>query len=105
MLASEIRKEAAMLQFERSALLNTWGKGIVHVVVDKEDISFAKKNEEMNNAMLLDGLPSLQPPADEFNVTGCGPGCKLNHADDGPCLICGESYYNHYSHHDHNTLS
>ena len=62
LLAEQIRKEAAMLQFERDALKNTWGGG-----------GMAPATE----------LPPLPPPANDFADTGCGPECTSSHYSDG----------------------
>lgn len=75
LLAEQIRKEAAMLQFERDALRNAWG--------GKLDSS-------------IDDLPPLPPPAEDF--VGCGPSCRKSHRGDGLCLVCGGGWERHNGH-------
>jgi hypothetical protein len=56
LLAGEIRKEAALLQFERDALWNTWGKGL------KPESHLANAFEDVFSP---NDLPPMPPPAEE----------------------------------------
>jgi len=67
-LAREVQNEAALLQFERDALQNTWGKGVDKVAAARG---------------ILADLPPLPPHVDDFVDPGCGPACNESHSNDG----------------------
>lgn len=89
-LATQIRSEAAMLQFDRDTLWNI--RNPTHA---NEGSTRVGSGDEQN---ILDHLPPLPPPAHKYRLQQCGPGCTLAHYTHGDCVMCGRSWNDHSGH-------
>jgi len=94
LLAKQIRAEAAMLQFERDAVHDKWGKGLKR---KRTDGSSRNGINEYGNEVLC-CLPCPPPHIETHRVRGCSPDCTENHSSDGECLVCGRLWRHHSGH-------
>jgi len=81
LLATEIRKQCALLQFERDALWSARSK----------EVNLCKSH-------VLNDLPPPPQPVDDYRERGCGPDCTTTHRCNSLCLVCGERWATHNDH-------